>query len=100
LERAIGDRLFLCTQNVDDLHEKAGSSRVHHMHGELFRSRCEACGRPPFEDHLYPAAGFVGSVSHHARTVYVGPEHPDNADTFDECRLGWAGDVLATLFEV
>src|SRR5271155_704055 len=52
LESAIGDRLFLCTQNVDDLHEKAGSSRVHHMHGELFRSRCETCNRPPFEDRV------------------------------------------------
>jgi NAD-dependent deacetylase len=27
------------TQNVDDLHEKAGSSRVIHLHGELFKSR-------------------------------------------------------------
>jgi NAD-dependent deacetylase len=52
LEKALGDRLFLCTQNVDDLHEKAGSKRVHHMHGELFRSRCEACDRPPFEDRV------------------------------------------------
>src|SRR5438034_5139384 len=33
LERRIGDRLFLCTQNVDPLHERAGSRAVHHMHG-------------------------------------------------------------------
>ncbi len=52
LERQIGERLFLCTQNVDSLHEQAGSERVRHMHGELFKSRCAAgCGRPPFEDH-------------------------------------------------
>jgi len=50
LEKAIGDRLFLCTQNVDDLHEQAGSTRLVHMHGELFRSRCESCDRAPFED--------------------------------------------------
>src|SRR3974390_89877 len=50
LERKIGERLFLCTQNVDDLHERAGSRRVVHMHGELFKSRCEQCGRAPFED--------------------------------------------------
>ncbi len=50
LERKLAGRLFLCTQNVDDLHEKAGSTRVCHMHGELFRSRCETCARPPFED--------------------------------------------------
>src|ERR1700683_4728727 len=37
LERSLGDRLFLCTQNVDPLHERAGSTRAVHMHGELFR---------------------------------------------------------------
>jgi NAD-dependent deacetylase len=33
------------TQNVDDLHERAGSKNVLHMHGELFKKRCEACGK-------------------------------------------------------
>jgi NAD-dependent deacetylase len=52
LERRIGERFFLVTQNVDDLHERAGSERLIHMHGELFQSRCEAnCGRAPFADH-------------------------------------------------
>lgn len=56
LERAVGERLFLCTQNVDNLHEQAGSQYVTHMHGELFKSRCETCGRPPFEDlNIYEA---------------------------------------------
>jgi NAD-dependent deacetylase len=52
LERALGPRLFLCTQNVDDLHEAAGSRRVHHMHGRLFQSRCSraACPTEPFDD--------------------------------------------------
>ena len=50
LEEAIGDRLFLCTQNVDGLHERAGSRRVIHMHGELFKSRCDRCSRSPFAD--------------------------------------------------
>lgn len=36
--------LFLCTQNIDDLHERAGSRSVHHMHGELLKARCTACG--------------------------------------------------------
>lgn len=40
---ARGGELFLCTQNVDDLHERAGSQRVVHMHGELAVSRCHAC---------------------------------------------------------
>ncbi|HYX67568.1 MAG TPA: NAD-dependent deacylase [Terriglobales bacterium] len=52
LEAALGDRLFLCTQNVDSLHERAGSRRVVHMHGRLMQSRCEhaGCRRPPFDD--------------------------------------------------
>lgn len=51
LESRIGDRFCLCTQNVDDLHERAGSTRLHHMHGELFKSRCEQdCGAKPFAD--------------------------------------------------
>ena len=49
-ENSLADRFFLCTQNVDNLHEQAGSTRVVHMHGELFKSRCDSCARPPFED--------------------------------------------------
>jgi NAD-dependent deacetylase len=35
----------LITQNVDDLHERAGSVDVLHLHGELSRPYCEACRR-------------------------------------------------------
>jgi len=38
-----GDVLVV-TQNVDDLHERAGSQRLLHMHGELLKIRCNACG--------------------------------------------------------
>jgi len=50
LENALHDRLFLCTQNVDNLHEQAGSRNAVHMHGELFKSRCNTCSRAPFDD--------------------------------------------------
>lgn len=43
LQSALGDRLLLVTQNVDGLHEKAGSPAVH-MHGELSRALCANCG--------------------------------------------------------
>lgn len=58
LGRAIRDRLTLCTQNVDPLHELAGSPRTLHMHGELFVTRCsnETCSSRPFRDEgVYPA---------------------------------------------
>jgi NAD-dependent deacetylase len=62
LEQRIGDRFFLCTQNVDDLHERAGSTRLLHMHGQLDRARCEReCGEPPVEDRaIYTSLAEVG----------------------------------------
>lgn len=36
--------LLLVTQNVDDLHERGGARRLLHMHGELKRALCTACG--------------------------------------------------------
>jgi NAD-dependent deacetylase len=52
LERTVGDRFFLCTQNVDSLHEQAGSLRIMHMHGRLMQTRCsrESCRTQPFDD--------------------------------------------------
>jgi len=44
LSAALRSDLFLCTQNVDDLHERAGADTVHHMHGELLNARCLRCG--------------------------------------------------------
>src|SRR5256886_11891737 len=46
----LGQDLFVCTQNVDPLHERAGSRDVLHMHGELLRTRCSGCERPSFAD--------------------------------------------------
>lgn len=155
LEERIGDRFFLCTQNVDDLHERAGSHRILHMHGELFRSRCERdCGREPFTDaalyeteaaiarcacggrirphivwfgeipidmegiyhelamattllvvgtsgSVYPAAGLVHVARQHGiRTIYVGPEEPSNAASFDHLHLGTATQTLPSLFDL
>ena len=40
-------QMTLITQNVDDLHERAGSRDVIHLHGSLLRPRCFACAREP-----------------------------------------------------
>jgi NAD-dependent deacetylase len=148
---ALGPRFFLCTQNVDNLHEQAGSVDVVHMHGELFKSRCDRCehtafvdtktyegelphcscggllrphicwfGEMPYEmDRIFselerctvflaigtsgvvePAASFVAEVSGRARTIYVGPEEPQNSAAFDQSFLGRAGEVLPKLFQL
>jgi NAD-dependent deacetylase len=69
LEQRLGQRFFLCTQNVDDLHERAGSARLVHMHGELAKSRCGAdCGEPPVMDRtVYKDLSAVGRCSCGAR---------------------------------
>jgi NAD-dependent deacetylase len=43
LERAFDGDLLLVTQNIDDLHERAGSRKLVHMHGEIGKAFCAAC---------------------------------------------------------
>ena len=43
LEREWPGEVTLVTQNVDDLHERAGSRNLIHMHGELAKVRCPTC---------------------------------------------------------
>src|SRR5262245_54893620 len=53
---AAGARFTLVTQNVDDLHERAGSRALVHMHGELAVLRCERCdARMRDLEHVDPA---------------------------------------------
>jgi NAD-dependent deacetylase len=128
VESQLGERFYLCTQNVDDLHERAGSKRVHHMHGSLFQSRCVRCDLVFADSTLYetaaslptctmcgstvllivgtsgavyPAAGFVNFAKRMGvRSIYVGPEEPLNAHAFDEIMLGTATGILPRLLGV
>jgi len=43
LEAAWPGGVLVVTQNVDDLHERAGSRKLIHMHGELTKARCLSC---------------------------------------------------------
>lgn len=43
LERDWPGEVLIVTQNIDDLHERAGSQNLIHMHGELLKVRCDAC---------------------------------------------------------
>ena len=60
--------LLLVTQNVDDLHERAGARRVLHMHGELKSAWCLACdARMPWAEDLgndppCPTCGAAGRL--------------------------------------
>ena len=71
LDRRWPGPLLLVTQNVDDLHERAGSRRLLHMHGELMRARCRRCRAVhPWEGELStttpcPACGRSGGLRPH-----------------------------------
>jgi len=43
LERDWPDDVLVVTQNIDDLHEQAGSNSLIHMHGEMAKARCDHC---------------------------------------------------------
>jgi NAD-dependent deacetylase len=44
LEAEWGGEVMIVTQNIDNLHENAGSQNLIHMHGELLKARCRECG--------------------------------------------------------
>jgi NAD-dependent deacetylase len=84
LELEIGDSLLIVTQNIDDLHERAGSTRLLHLHGELFSALCTGCGgRFPFdgalgveppcpgcgESSLRPDVVWFGEMPYHLRAI-------------------------------
>lgn len=53
LEREHPGEVTIVTQNIDCLHEAAGSARVIHMHGELLNALCARCGaRHPWKEDL------------------------------------------------
>ena len=55
LDAAWPGELLIVTQNVDDLHERAGATRLLHMHGELQSALCAACdARRPWTGPLAP----------------------------------------------
>lgn len=103
LEAQHDGEVLVITQNVDDLHERAGSPNVLHMHGELLRARCLACGeraawledlahRPPCPScgrpELRPDIVWFGEVPYHLDAI---------EDALNDCDLfaavGTSGQV-------
>jgi NAD-dependent deacetylase len=75
LEEHLGDDLLVVTQNIDDLHERAGSTRVVHMHGELRSALCRACRtRTPWTEDLgdYPPCPRCGVSELRPDVVWFG----------------------------
>jgi len=106
LEKRVGPENFLLiTQNVDDLHEHAGSKRLLHMHGELAKISCSSCHEKLSwrEDlsieHSCPACKTVGQLR--PDIVWFGevPYHMEAIEeALSECELfisiGTSGQVF------
>ncbi|SFM56768.1 NAD-dependent deacylase [Shimia aestuarii] len=103
LERDHPGEVVIVTQNVDNLHERAGSRNVLHMHGELAGALCAACGArwtaPPemHNDDPCPACKapatrpdvvWFGEIPYHMDTIW---EHLATADLF--ASIGTSGEV-------
>lgn len=71
LEREWAGPVLVVTQNIDDLHERAGSRNLIHMHGELLKVRCVHCGLPRHWDvdlgveHVCPDCRRAGTLRPH-----------------------------------
>ena len=86
LEGELGDDLLVVTQNIDDLHERAGSQRITHMHGELLSALCRACrGRVRWHDDLVdlPPCPRCGACELRPDVVWFG-EIPYRMDDIQE----------------
>ncbi len=97
LESALGNDLYLVTQNVDDLHERGGSERVHHMHGQLRAAWCVACD----ERHVWnatlsdrPPCPRCGSSTLRPDIVWFG-EVPYGMESIDQAL--WDCDLFVSI---
>lgn len=74
------------TQNVDDLHERSGSTRVLHLHRELLKLRCFACNRP--------GADFVAPPPSLGPEQRVPPPRCGHCDGLIRPGVVWFGESL------
>jgi len=98
----------LLTQNVDGLHQRAGSSDVVELHGSAFRTRCThpACDLPPFpDDRLYESVPTCPRCGEPLRpdVVLFGETLPEAAlrraqTALDECDLFLAAGTSGTVW--
>ncbi len=89
--------LLIVTQNVDDLHERAGANRMLHMHGELNSALCAACGaRQRWTDMLPPGTRCTacGSPAMRPDIVFFG-EIPYQMERIEQALA--TADVFASI---
>ena len=87
---AEGKLLALVTQNIDGLHQKAGSKRVYELHGSVLRNHCVRCGK------FYPAEFIrdVQGVPHCTCGGIVKPDVVLYEESLDETTIAGAVSAL------
>ena len=73
-------KVQIVTQNIDNLHERAGSSHVLHLHGEIMKSRSIGTGKTyPIKSNIYPKLGDLCPNGHQLRpdVVWFGEDVPN-----------------------
>ena len=104
LEEKSSAPVLVVTQNVDNLHERAGTRNLLHMHGELLKSRCTACNDVrQWEQDLdatdtCPNCGRAGHLRPHIVWFEEMPLHLDEIhEALSRCRIfvsiGTSGNV-------
>lgn len=89
--------LLIVTQNVDDLHERAGAKRLLHMHGELNSALCQACGeRQQWSGDIAPGTRCptCGNPSMRPDIVFFG-ERPHGMDRIEDALI--AADLFVSI---
>ncbi|QYX57832.1 NAD-dependent deacylase [Roseovarius sp. SCSIO 43702] len=89
--------VLIITQNVDDLHERAGSHHVLHMHGSLRQALCAACDHrwtAPPEMHASDTCPACGAAATRPDVVWFG-EIPHWGARIDEALAG--ADIFASI---
>ena len=85
LEREWPGGFLLVTQNVDDLHDRAGSRRLLHMHGELLKARCLECEQ---------SMRWTGDINVDSRCPHCGAEGSLRPD------IVWFGEMPCYMDEI
>lgn len=91
LQRERPGYALIVTQNVDNLHEQAGSTDIIHMHGNLLKQHCEACGGgADFLEDIGPdtVCGHCGAVGRQRPSVVWFGEMPLHMERIYDAILG------------